>query len=137
MIDVLKTLLAAVPDIGWRAQFNAVASLGSSALAPLFVVSSRPAIHTGLDRQPATHVPNPEPRPTGAHWRQIAQEIEDYVRTVRTAAEYQAAALVQVDAADFTVASIIDDLTAVMPHAAELRVRPSRPVLVPQHALAA
>jgi hypothetical protein len=152
MIEVLKSLFAIGPEISWRAQLSATASLASSALAPLFVVSSRILIdpigdafrqHSRAPTQSRPisaaikHTPGLEPRPAGSHWLQIAQRIEDRLQGARKAAEFQSAALVQVDAADFTLAKIIEDLSAVMPHAAELRARSLRPIPVPRRALAA
>ena len=152
MIDVLKSLFAIGPEFGWRAPFIAAASLASSALAPLFVVSNRILIdpidnasrqHLRAPTQsrpiPAAinHTPSREPRSAGSHWLQIAQRIEDRLQGARKAAEFQSAALVQVDAADFTLAKIIEDLSAVMPHAAALRARSLRPIPVPRRALAA
>jgi hypothetical protein len=150
MIDVLKSLFAIGPEIGWRTQM--AASIAWSAFAPLFVVSSRLLIDPIGDaayqhsRAPAQsrpipaaikHTPSLEPRPAGSHWLQIVRSIEDRLQGVRKAAEFQSAALVQVDAADFTLAKIIEDLSAVMPHAADLRSRSLRSVPAPLRALAA
>jgi len=152
MIDILKSLLAMTPESAWRAPLHAVASLATSALAPLFVISSRiltepsdtvlhprtaTLVQGRLARAATARSASLEPRPAGAHWRQIALGIEDRLRSARRAGDLQSAALVQIDAADFTLANIIEDLTAVMPRAAELRVLPSRSRPVPARALAA
>jgi hypothetical protein len=127
MIDVFKTILAGWPDFGWRPLIAAT---------PLFLVSDRVLAEAALGRPISSgslalaHRPTAEPRTAGTQWRQIARGIEDRVQGARKAAELQTAALVQIDAADFTLASIVADLAAVMPRAAELRVRAPRPVLV-------
>jgi hypothetical protein len=150
MIDVLKSAFMAPVEFGWRAPLAAAASSVFSALAPLFVVSSRilidPVQQPPRQRSVATaqnrvaaikHEPSREPRSAGSHWLQIAQGIESRLQSARQAVELQSAALVQVDAADFTLAKIIEDLSAVMPRAPELRARPSAAVLVARQALAA
>lgn len=144
MIDVLKPLWAMAADSGWRAPFNAATSVMSMALAPLFVISSRVLTEiSDITYQPvparaaAARAPAHAPQPAGAHWQRIVHAIEDSLCKARKAAELQSAALIQADAADFTLAKIIEDLTAVMPRAAELRILPSRSALVPQRALAA
>jgi len=149
MIDVFKSLSFTVSDPGWRPSLAAVAGLASAALAPLFVISSRmltePSDRTHhlfsaalvQTRAATRHVPSPAPRPPGAHWGQIAQGTEDRIRSARKAVEQQSAALIQIDAADFTLAKIVEDLAAVMPRASELRTQAPRAVPLPQRALAA
>lgn len=135
MIDVLRSVLADSADTSWRALVGAASLLASP--AALFLVSTCASTEPSPPLRADGHVPSPEPRSSRAHWGQLMQGIEARIQAARKVTALQSAALVQIDAADFTLARIIDDLSAVMPRAADLRARPARPLPVTQGALAA
>lgn len=129
MLDLLKTL----------------SSAATVAFAPLVVFPSRAPHAVSRSRRvplqvrqtPVTHTPRPEPVPVAAQWQQLAQGIEFGLGRARHVAELQSAALIQIDAADFTLAKIIEELAAVMPRATQSGARARRPVALPRQALAA
>ena len=129
-----------------------VSGLATVTLAPLFVISSRVlvapsdrdirplcVVTTGKGTGPTTarHEPRSQPCPAGTHWRAIARSVEDRIEGIRNAVELQSAAHVQIDAADFTLAGIVQDLVAIMPRASEFKTQPPRSLPVPRRALAA
>lgn len=55
------------------------------------------------------------PASAGQHWRRLTAVIALNIGGARAAADHQAAACVQLDAAEFTLSQIMKDLAEVMP----------------------
>lgn len=119
------------PIVFWLAETAIGGSLAAAA-APLVLVSKQ--VLSGLDRsqvrRPSLKVvdahatgislPAPiriaaEPAPAGQHWQRLTNLIAADIAGARTAVDLQAAARVQLDAADFTLSQIMQDLVEVMP----------------------
>jgi hypothetical protein len=119
------------PIVFWLAETAIGGSLAAAA-APLVLVSKQ--VLSGLDRRevrrPTLKVvdvhaagaspPAPiriaaAPAPPGQHWQRLTKLIAADVAAARTAVDLQAAARVQLDAADFTLSQIMQDLVQVMP----------------------
>jgi hypothetical protein len=111
-----------------------LAAIGATLLAaaaPLAIVSRqalsgaerskgpRPALKIVEVRpDPAPSVPAiraSEPAPAGQHWQRLTDAIASNILAARTATDLQAAARVKLDAADFALSQIFEDLADVMP----------------------
>ena len=129
-------IATANPFLSWLAEavWNPLGIGGSlvAAAAPLMLVSKQVlnGLERGKVRRPSLKVveagaavaspPAPiriaaQPAPVGQHWQRLADIIAADITSARTAVDLQAAARVQIDAADFTLAQIMRDLVQVMP----------------------
>ena len=129
-------IATANPFLSWLAEavWNPLGIGGSlvAAAAPLMLVSKQ--VLSGVERgkvrrpdfkvvrtpvadaAPATPIRiAAEPAPAGRHWQRLTSIIAADVTAARAAVDLQAAARVQIDAADFTLAQIMQDLVQVMP----------------------
>jgi hypothetical protein len=126
----VKPLLIWFADIAWD-PLTAVGATLVAAAAPLVIVSRqvlssaerskgpRPNLKVVEARpDPAPSVPvicAAEPAPAGQHWQRLTNVIASNIAAARGTADLQAAARVKLDAADFALSRIFEDLADVMP----------------------
>jgi hypothetical protein len=130
MVADVKPLLIWFADIAWD-PLTAVGATLFAAAAPLVVVSRqvlssgerskgpRPNLKVVEARpDPALSVPvicAAEPALAGQHWQRLTNVIASNIAAARGTADLQAAARVKLDAADFALSRIFEDLADVMP----------------------
>jgi hypothetical protein len=131
MVAALKPLLLWFAETAWDPLTTIGAGLVAAA-APLVLVSKQ--VLTGAERSkvrapdfkvvgtpvaeaaPSTPIRIvAQPAPAGQHWQRLTNLIAADITGARTARDMQAAARVQLDAADFTLSQIMQDLAQVMP----------------------
>jgi hypothetical protein len=129
MIATVKPFLFWLPEIAWDPLVTAGAGLVAAA-APLVLVSKqvltgnrgkgpRPVLKV-LDARAAVASAKAveicaAPAAAGQHWQRLTAIIAANIGGARAAAGHQAAACVQLDAAEFTLSQIMKDLAEVMP----------------------
>lgn len=131
MVATVKPILFWLAETAW----DPLATIGAgliAAAAPLVLVSKQ--MLSGVERSTAGRpslrvVASPvadigpstpvriaaQPATAGQHWHRLTNVIAADITAARTAVDLQAAARVQLDAADFTLAQIMQDLALVMP----------------------
>ena len=130
MVATVKPILFWLAETAWDPLTTIGAGLIAAA-APLVLVSKQvlSGVERGKVRRPdfkvvrtpvADAAPTPirtagQPAPAGQHWHRLTNLIAADITGARTASDLQAAARVQLDAADFTLAQIMKDLAQVMP----------------------
>jgi hypothetical protein len=129
MIATVKPILFWLAETAWDPLTTIGAGLVAAA-APLVLVSKqvltgergkgpRPGLkvvdaRAALTSGTAVEISN-APATEGQHWQRLTAVIAANIGGARAAAEHQAAACVQLDAAEFTLSQIMKDLAEVMP----------------------
>jgi hypothetical protein len=131
MVADLKQLLVWFTEIA----LDPLAAIGATLLAaaaPFVIVSRqvvtdaehgngpRPNLRIVKARSspPAPSVPvinTAQPAPAGQHWQRLTDAIASNIAAARGTADLQAAARMKLDAADFALSQIFQDLADVMP----------------------
>ena len=131
MVATVKPILFWLAESAWDPLTTIGAGLVAAA-APLVLVSKqalsgverskvrRPdfkVVRTPVaDAAPSTPIRiAAEPAPAGQHWQRLTSIVAADITGAHAAVDLQAAARVQLDAADFTLAQIMRDLVQVMP----------------------
>lgn len=143
MIATVKPMFFWLAETAW----DPLAMVGAglvAAVAPLMLVSKQVLTgDRGRSRRPVLKVVDARaavtsgnaveiciaPAAAGQHWQRLTAAIAVNIGGARAAADHQAAACVQLDAAEFTLSQIMKDLAEVMPglHRAEAM----RPAAIP------
>lgn len=144
MVATVKPILFWLAETAW----DPLATMGAgliAAAAPLVLVSKQ--MLTGTERRKVRRhdftvvespvadiaLPTPiriaaQPAPAGQHWQRLTAVITANIGGARAAANHQAAASVQLDAAEFTLSQIMKELAEVMPSLS--RAEAMRPAVV-------
>jgi len=136
MLDTIKQAVSLLAEDAWRSLSGLPAFLAAG--TSLVLVSSR----SQAEPKPVVSVESPRmPEPTrpGTHWHRISNLIESRVDAAHRAVRMQADARTQIDAAEFTLAQILQDLRTLVPVQANVSplIVPPRPAYKPRPALAA
>ncbi|MFM9850184.1 MAG: hypothetical protein ACKVP3_23885 [Hyphomicrobiaceae bacterium] len=142
MVATVKPFLFWLAGTAWDPLTTIGAAL-MAATAPLVLVSKQVLSgERGTIRRPSLKVVDARtalascktieicaaPAATGQHWQRLTAVIAANIGGARAAADYQAAASVQLDAAEFTLSQIMKDLAEVMPSLS--RAEAMRPAVV-------
>jgi hypothetical protein len=120
----IKQILLPLSDMSWRSIATASgqiwASLASLILIPSRIPAAAPHMHLYRDGSlPVARIDAEQrcaaPMQASAQWRRIADVVEHSIEANRLVSRRQAEALTQLDAAEFALSKLVDELSAVMP----------------------